>query len=125
MDFAARAEELRKLIEHHNYRYYVLDSPEISDTEWDRLLRELQEIEREHPELQTPDSPTLRVGAPPVTHFPSHRHLVPMLSLDNAFGEKELRAFHERIKKGLGEEPDYFFELKFDGASISLTYIDG
>lgn len=125
MDVAARADELRKLIEYHNYRYYVLDSPEIGDSEWDRLLRELQDIEREHPEVQTPDSPTQRVGALPVTHFPNHRHLVPMLSLDNAFGEAELRAFHDRIIKGLGEEPEYLVELKFDGASISLTYVDG
>ncbi len=125
MDPAARAEELRKTIEHHNYRYYVLDSPEISDTEWDRLLRELQEIERDHPELITPDSPTLRIGGAPVAGFPSHRHLVSMLSLDNAFGEEELRTFHDRIAKSLGEEPEFLVELKFDGASISLTYVDG
>jgi DNA ligase (NAD+) len=125
MDPSARAAELRKEIEHHNYRYYVLDTPEISDSQWDKLLRELQEIEREHPELQTPDSPTQRVGAPPVSHFPPHRHLVPMLSLDNAFGEVELKAFHDRVAKALGEEVDYLVELKFDGASISLTYVDG
>jgi DNA ligase (NAD+) len=125
MDLAARAAELRKQIEYHNDRYYVHDSPEISDSEWDKLMHELMQIEREHPDLLTPDSPSLRVGAAPVTHFPSHRHRVPMLSLDNAFGEGELRAFHERIKKGLGEEPDYYVELKFDGASLSLTYVDG
>ncbi|HVT13806.1 MAG TPA: NAD-dependent DNA ligase LigA [Fimbriimonadaceae bacterium] len=125
MDVAARAAELRKQIEYHNYRYYVLDSPEISDTDWDKLLRELQEIEQAHPELRTPDSPTQRVGAEPVTHFPSHRHLTPMLSLDNAFGEDELRAFCDRITKVLGEEAEFLAELKFDGASISLTYVDG
>lgn len=125
MDPAARAEELRKLIEYHNYRYYVLDAPEIGDTDWDRLLRELQEIEAQHPELKTPDSPTQRVGAPPVSGFPPHRHLLPMLSLDNAFGQDELRAFHDRVTKALGEEPELFVELKFDGASISLTYVDG
>lgn len=125
MDLAARAAELREKIEYHNYRYYVLDSPEISDSEWDKMLRDLQEIEAAHPELRTSDSPTLRVGAPPVTHFTPHRHLVPMLSLDNAFGEGELRAFHDRMTKTLGEEPRYFVELKFDGASISLTYVDG
>src|SRR5579871_2536684 len=125
MDAEARAAELRQLIEYHNYRYYVLDSPEISDTDWDRLLRELQEIEASHPDLRTPDSPTRRVGAPPVAGFPPHRHATPMLSLDNAFGEQELRAFHERIAKALGLEPAYFAELKFDGASISLTYVDG
>lgn len=125
MDPAGRAAQLRKEVEHHNYRYHVLDSPEISDSEYDKLLRELQDIEREHPDLQTPDSPTQRVGAPPVSHFPSHRHLVPMLSLDNAFGAGELRAFHDRIVKALGEEPQYLVELKFDGASMSLTYVDG
>ncbi|HWA81980.1 MAG TPA: NAD-dependent DNA ligase LigA [Fimbriimonadaceae bacterium] len=124
MDVAARAAELRKLIEYHNYRYYVLDSPEISDTDWDKLLRELQDIEEAHPALRTPDSPTQRVGAEPVTHFPNHRHLTPMLSLDNAFGDDELRAFCDRITKALGEEAEYLVELKFDGASISLTYVD-
>ncbi len=124
MDLAARAAELRKEIERHNYLYHVLDSPDISDSEFDRLFHELKAIEEEHPDLHTSDSPTLRVGGPPVAGFPSHRHLVPMLSLDNAFGQDELRAFHERIVKGLGEEPEYFVELKFDGASISLTYVD-
>lgn len=125
MDPAARAEELRKLIEHHNYLYYVLDSPEIGDSDWDKLLRELQEIEVAHPELRTPDSPTRRVGAPPVAGFPPHRHLTPMLSLDNAFGEDELRAFYDRMTKAIGEETGLFVELKFDGASMSLTYVDG
>lgn len=125
MSPAERAAELRRVIEHHNLRYYVLDSPEISDSEFDRLFRELQEIERVHPELATTDSPTRRVGAPPVDHFPEYRRRVPMLSLDNAFGEVELRAFHDRVTKALGEEPDYIVELKFDGASISLTYVDG
>ncbi|HTQ08778.1 MAG TPA: hypothetical protein VMI31_01780, partial [Fimbriimonadaceae bacterium] len=125
MDPGARAEELRKLIEHHNYLYYVLDSPQIGDSEWDKLLRELQEIEAANPELRTPDSPTQRVGAAPVSGFPPHRHLVPMLSLDNAFGEDELRAFYDRVTKALGAEPDLLAELKFDGASISLTYVDG
>jgi DNA ligase (NAD+) len=125
MDPATRAEELRTLIEYHNYRYHVLDSPEIGDSDWDKLFRELQEIEREHPDLQTEDSPTRRVGAPPVANFPPHRHLVSMLSLDNAFGEAELKAFHDRNVKALGEEPDYLVELKFDGASLSLTYVDG
>ncbi len=127
MDPAVRAAELRELLEHHNYRYYVLDDPQISDSEWDALFHELRKIEEDHPELQTPDSPTLRVGAPPVAGFESHRHLVPMLSLDNAFGHDELRDFDNRVKRGLetSEDVEYFAELKFDGASISLTYVDG
>jgi DNA ligase (NAD+) len=127
MSPAERAAQLRELIEYHNYRYYVLDSPEISDSEWDRLFRELQEIEQQHPDLRTPDSPTTRIGAPPVSGFASHRHLVPMLSLDNAFGEEELRKFDERVRRGLGDEGpiEYYAELKFDGISMSLTYEDG
>lgn len=126
MDPSTRAAELRQTLEHHNYLYYVLDAPEISDSEWDVLFHELKHLEELHPELRTPDSPTQRVGAPPVSSFPSHRHLAPMLSLDNAFGHEELRAFDERVRKALGDEPvRYFAELKFDGASISLTYQDG
>ena len=127
MDVAARAAELRKLLEHHNYRYHVLDAPEIGDTEYDMLFKELVEIEEQHPELRTPDSPTQRVGAAPIEGFASHRHAVPMLSLDNAFGHDELREFDKRVKRGLetDEEVEYFAELKFDGASISLTYVDG
>lgn len=127
MDPAARAAELRQTLEYHSYRYYVLDSPEISDTEWDKLFRELQEIEAANPELQTSDSPTQRVGAPPIAGLVTHKHLIPMLSLDNAFGHDELREFDKRVKRGLETEEDveYFAELKFDGASISLTYVDG
>ena len=127
MDLADRAAELRRQLEYHSYRYYVLDSPEISDSEWDRMFRELSDLEAAHPELKTDDSPTQRVGAPPIAGLESHRHLVPMLSLDNAFGEDELREFDRRVKRGLETEADveYFAELKFDGASISLTYIDG
>lgn len=127
MDPAARAAELRQTLEHHNYRYYVLDDPEISDSEWDKLFRELVDIEAKHPELQTSDSPTQRIGAPPIAGLESHRHLTPMLSLDNAFGHDELREFDQRVRRGLEttEGIEYFAELKFDGASISLTYVDG
>ena len=127
MDPAKRAAELRREIEHANHLYYVLDSPEISDTQWDKLFRELQDLETKHPDLRTPDSPTNRIGAPPLSKFEQHRHLVPMLSLDNSFSEEELRAFDERNKKTLATDNDieYHTELKFDGASISLTYIDG
>ena len=127
MDPAARAAELRLELEHHNYRYYVLDSPEISDTEFDHKFRELVDIETAHPELKTADSPTQRVGTLPISGFSPHRHLTPMLSLDNAFGEDELRQFDDRVKRflGLNTEIEYFVEMKFDGASMSLTYVDG
>ncbi|MBC8064311.1 MAG: NAD-dependent DNA ligase LigA [Chlorobia bacterium] len=127
MDRSARAAELRQILEHHAYRYYVLDAPEISDSEWDRLFRELQDIEAAHPDLRTSDSPTQRIGAPPIAGFEPHRHLTPMLSLDNAFGHDELREFDKRVKRGLEteDEVEYFAELKFDGASISLTFVDG
>ncbi|MCW5940985.1 MAG: NAD-dependent DNA ligase LigA [Fimbriimonadaceae bacterium] len=124
---AAEAARLREEIRQHDYRYYVLDSPIIGDSEYDRLFRRLVELEAEHPELRTPDSPTQRVGVSPVSEFAKHPHLAPMLSLDNAFGEEELRAFDERVRRLL-ETPGpiaYFVELKFDGASISLTYEDG
>ncbi|MEQ1821736.1 MAG: NAD-dependent DNA ligase LigA [Fimbriimonadaceae bacterium] len=123
---ADRAEFLRKEIERHNRLYHREERPEISDSEFDRLFRELLDIEAAHPDLVTLDSPTRRVGAAPVSEFPSHRHLVPMLSLDNAFDESELRAFDERIKKLLNiSEVSYHVELKFDGLSLSLSYSDG
>lgn len=126
MNPADRATELRKVLEHHAYRYYVLDDPEISDSEYDLLFNELVALELAHPELQVDNSPTARVGGPPVKSFQSFAHRVPMLSLDNAFGEQELREFDERIRKLLGrDDVSYFVELKFDGASISLTYVDG
>ncbi|MCH8977940.1 MAG: NAD-dependent DNA ligase LigA [Armatimonadetes bacterium] len=122
-----RAAALRAEIERHDRLYYVEDSPEISDTEYDALFQELLLLEEENPELKTPDSPTQRIGAPPIDRFDQHRHLLPMLSLDNAFGEQELRAFDERVRKGLGTEDEitYQAEPKFDGLSISLTYVDG
>jgi DNA ligase (NAD+) len=126
-----RAAELRRQLEHHSYRYFVLDSPEISDSEYDRLFRELQDLEEAHPELKTADSPTARVGSAPASSFTPHRHLVPMLSLDNAFSFEEIRAFDERARKLLGKDDsgaddlEYDCELKFDGASLSLTYEDG
>mgnify|MGYP005836109039 CR=1 FL=1 len=125
----ARVEELRRQLNHHNYRYYVLNAPEISDAEYDRLLRELEELERQYPELVTPDSPTQRVGAPPLDEFATVQHRVPMLSLGNAFDEGELRAFDERIKRHLhlaaAESIEYVAELKVDGLAVSLTYERG
>lgn len=128
-EVARRAEELRRLIEEHNYRYYVLSQPTIPDAEYDRLFRELQQIEEQRPDLRTPDSPTQRVGAAPSTEFPPHRHIVRMLSLENAFSAEELREWHARLQRFLnlpdGTDLEFTGELKFDGTSLSLTYVDG
>jgi DNA ligase (NAD+) len=121
----ARVQELRDLLDHHSHRYYVLDSPEISDFDFDRLFRELQAIESEHPELLTPDSPTQRVGGAPLDQFTKVKHRVPMLSLGNAFSEDELRAWHKRVVNGVGEEVEYVTELKIDGLAMSFTYESG
>ena len=123
-----RAAELRRVLEHHNHRYYVLDEPEIGDDEYDALLDELRDIEAEHPELRTPDSPTQRVGAKPLDRFEPVSHLQPMLSLANARNEEELRAWDARVRKLAGEdapEITYGTEPKIDGLAISLVYQDG
>ncbi|MEW5768960.1 MAG: NAD-dependent DNA ligase LigA [Pseudomonadota bacterium] len=122
-----RAGELRALIDEANYRYYVLDAPTIPDSEYDRLLRELQGLEAAHPELVTPDSPTQQVGAMPLKDFSQVTHAVPMLSLNNAFSEEEVAAFDRRVREGLGreEEVEYAVEPKFDGLAITLLYQDG
>jgi DNA ligase (NAD+) len=125
-DFAKRVEELRKAINHHNYRYYVLDSPEISDAQYDSLVRELETIESQYPELITPDSPTQRIGAPPTEAFQPVNHLTRMYSLQDAFSTEELLAYFDRLKKQLPEETmDFVCELKVDGSAISLLYEDG
>src|SRR4029077_13993966 len=112
-----RLNELRDAIRHHEERYYIHNAPEISDEEFDRLLHELERLEAEHPDLVTADSPTQRVAGRPVERFATVEHLVPMLSLDNAYNEEELRAFDERVRKGLGAEAAvaYVAELKIDG----------
>jgi DNA ligase (NAD+) len=121
-----RVEELRGVINHHNYRYYVLDSPEISDAEYDELMRELRQIEAEHPELVTPDSPTQRVGAPPVEAFGVVEHPQPLLSLANAFSYEDLAAWHKRASSLLGGRHfDFVCEPKIDGLAVALTYVDG
>lgn len=127
VDPAARVAQLRELIEHHNYRYHVLDDPEIPDVEYDRLFRELQKLEAAHPELYSEDSPTRRVGGSPVAGFSTARHLLPMLSLENAFSADELRAFDRRVRERLkAEDPiEYAAETKLDGAAISLIYEHG
>jgi DNA ligase (NAD+) len=131
MDPYSRITELRRRIRHHEELYYVANQPEISDAEFDDLMRELLQLEQEHPTLVTPDSPTQRVSGRVSEGFDSVRHAEPMLSLDNAYDEDELRAFDERVRRGLAEAGaspqniDYVAELKIDGLSIALTYEDG
>jgi DNA ligase (NAD+) len=121
-----RAEELRREIEEHNYRYYVLDAPVITDAEFDKLFRELVELEAAHPDLVAPDSPTQRVGGVPLDEFPQVVHRSPMLSLNNAFTEEDLVGFDRRVREGLGkDEIEYAAEPKFDGLAISLLYEHG
>lgn len=118
--------ELRRQINTANYHYYVLDNPTISDAEYDRLMRELQELETHHPELITPDSPTQRVGAQPLTGFGTVTHRIPLLSLDNAMNEGELLDFFQRIQKALpGEMVEFVAEPKIDGLAVELVYEDG
>jgi DNA ligase (NAD+) len=124
---AARAAELREAIDRANHEYYALDAPTLSDAEYDRLFRALREIEAAHPELRTPDSPTQRVGAEPASRLEKTEHLAPMLSLDNAFGEDELRAWETRNARIADEvrAAGYVCEPKIDGLAIALTYEDG
>jgi len=124
-DAKRRAEELRETINEHNHRYYVLNQPVITDFEFDLLLNELQTLEKNFPELVTPDSPTMRVGSDLTEEFMQVRHRWPMMSLGNTYSEEELADFGERVKKTLGYEPEYVCELKYDGVSISLTYENG
>lgn len=122
-----RVKELREALHRHNYRYYVLDDPEVSDAEYDRMMRELMDLEAQHPQLRTPDSPTARVGASPLEKFDTAAHRLPMLSLDNAFSDDEVRAFHERMQRNLSplEEIRYTAEPKLDGVAVELVYEDG
>lgn len=119
--------KLRELLQDYSYRYYVLDDPEVSDAEYDRLFRELQELEAKHPDLITKDSPTQRIGEKPLTEFEEIKHDLPMLSLSNAFDENELDAFDKRIKQKLenDHEIEYVCEPKLDGVAVSLLYENG
>jgi DNA ligase (NAD+) len=120
-----RAEELRAQIEHHNYQYFVMSAPEASDAEYDKLVRELADIERRHPELLTPDSPTQRVGESRSVLFAPAQHSARLLSLDNAFDDAELDAWFDRLVKALGREPTFVCEPKIDGVSIAVSYDRG
>jgi DNA ligase (NAD+) len=122
---AQRAAELRQVIDHHNRKYYVDAAPEISDREFDRLLHELIDLEKKHPELATPDSPTQRVGGEPIEGFEKVAHRVPMMSIDNSYSADDLKKFDADVRKAAGKEVEYTVELKIDGVSMSLSYEDG
>src|SRR5215211_8253699 len=127
-DPASRAAQLREALNRASHEYYVLDRPALSDREYDELFRELQAIEESHPELKTPDSPTVRIGAAVQTQLAKHTHIQPMLSLGNAFDDSELQAWEERLVRLVGDEVTrcgYTVELKIDGTAVSLTYDDG
>src|SRR5436853_3058720 len=125
-DIRQQIEHLRETIRHHEYQYYVLDHPDISDSQYDCLIRELQNIEDQHPELITPESPTRRVGGKPREGFLKQPHTSPMLSLDNALNEGELRDFDRRVKEALGSDGyRYVAELKMDGLSMAARYEHG
>ncbi|MDR1155395.1 MAG: NAD-dependent DNA ligase LigA [Bacteroidales bacterium] len=125
MDFAQRIADLRKELEKHNHLYYVLSQPEISDYNYDMMLKELEKLEKEHPEYADPNSPTQRVGSDLNVEFVQVTHKYPMLSLNNTYNEDELSDFDERVNKDLADSYRYVCELKYDGASISLTYRNG
>lgn len=118
---AALAEEVRN----HQFRYYVLDAPTISDAAFDQLLRELERMEAEHPGLSSPDSPTQNVGGMFSTEFNAYDHLERMLSLDNAFDYEELRAWVDRVEREVGDQARYLCELKIDGLAVNLLYENG
>src|SRR5690625_2769814 len=126
MTVKAEIDSLREQLRRHAHRYYVLDDPEIPDADYDRLFRELQTLEAEHPELITSDSPTQRVGAAPSSEFPPATHAEPMLSLSNCFEEQELRDFDQRVRKRLAVgRVTYVAEPKLDGLAVNLTYESG
>ena len=126
-EIQARVESLRRVLRHHNHRYYVLDDPEISDAEYDQLFRELQSLEAQWPSLVTPDSPTLRVGGTPLDKFETVAHSLPMRSLDNAFNADDVREFAKRIERQLPDEEvvDFTLEPKMDGVAVELVYREG
>src|SRR4029077_19704471 len=118
-------EKLSKEIEEHNYKYYALSKPSISDYDFDMLLEKLIKLEKEFPDLVKPDSPSQRVGGAITKEFKQVKHKYPMISLANTYSEEELKDFDERVKKVVGEHVEYVCELKYDGVSISLIYKNG
>src|SRR5690606_23950213 len=124
-DIKKRVAELHKLLHEYGHAYYVLDKPIVSDAVYDQLLQELISIEKEHPELVTPDSPTQRVGGAPLDGFKKVTHTYPMLSLSNAFNEEDLRDFDRRVRQSIGDQYNYVCELKIDGLAINLRYENG
>ena len=122
-----RVEKLRQALHRHNYRYHVLDDPEVSDAEYDRMMKELQRLEAAYPELEDPNSPTIRIGAPPLSKFDAFAHSVPMLSLDNGFTDKDITDFDVRVKRFLSSEDEvlYTVEPKLDGIAVELVYENG
>ena len=126
MDEKQRIEQLRRELHEHNYKYYVLNQPEISDYDFDQLMHELQDLEARHPEMADPNSPTQRVGSDLQSEFRQVVHKYPMLSLANTYNEQDVRDWYESVRKGLAGEPfEVCCEMKYDGLSISLTYVDG
>ena len=126
-NFPPEIAQLRQEIQYHNYRYYALDDPQITDADYDRLMQRLRQLEEQHPGSVRPDSPTQRVGAKPLSAFQTVIHEMPMLSLDNAFSDEDLLAFNQRIQDRLKttDEIEYACELKLDGIAVSLLYRDG
>ncbi len=122
-----KVDDLRKALHRHNYRYYVLDDPEISDAEYDRMMQELKLLEEDHPQLASPDSPTARVGAPPLEKFESVAHTIPMLSLDNGFNDEDILEFDRRVRRNLDTRDEilYTAEPKMDGVAVELIYENG
>ena len=126
MDEQQRIAQLRRELHEHNYRYYVLNQPSISDYDFDQLMHELQDLEARHPEMADPNSPTQRVGSDLQSEFRQVAHKYPMLSLANTYSEQDVRDWYDSVKKGLaGEDFEVCCEMKYDGLSISLTYVDG
>jgi DNA ligase (NAD+) len=119
-----RVNELRKALHRHNYRYYVLDDPEISDAEYDRMMQELVKLEADFPDLMSQDSPTLRVGALPLDKFETIEHSIPMLSLENGFNDQDIMEFDRRIKRNLNIDNDILYtpQPKLDGVAVELVY---
>jgi DNA ligase (NAD+) len=126
-DIVSHIRSLREKINYHNHRYYVLDDPELSDAAFDRLFRELEDLEKQHPEFLSSDSPTQRVGAAPLKTFETVRHVLPMLSLANCFTSEEVLEFDQRIKRDLKITGDieYVVEAKLDGVALELVYEQG